>query len=412
MVYIIIHILKKNTMFSRIFKKKIYADYATLTPIDGRVLKVMVSIYKDFDKNPGALYSGAVLAKKKLEEVRKKVAETLSNTSSNSVHADEIVFTSGGTESNNMAIQGVIDAWYTTHKEIPCIVTSTIEHPAVKKVIDNLVNKKLVTVSYIPVLPSGVIDFVYLRNVFETENNIVLVSIMLVNNEIGVIQSLSEIAKIIRYHKKKNNSIYPYFHTDGCQAPCYIDMHIDKMGVDLLSLDGGKIYGPRGVGCLYIKRGVKIQGVMYGGGQEFGLRPGTENLPAICGFEQALYMAYAQRKDEVLRLGEMQQYVYKNLPAGVFVNGTTLPGERVVNNINICKKGKDAEFVVFQMDTLGVEVSAVTACQNVQEESRSYVVDALGQDCGASSLRISFGRHTTWSEVRKVVKLIQKIYTI
>jgi cysteine desulfurase len=415
MVYIIIHILKKNTMFSRIFHhlrllkrapKKIYADYATLTPISDSVLAIMSRAYVTYNKNPGALYASAVFAKKRLEQARKEVAQVLSEKSLHSVHADEIYFTSGGTESNNIAIYGVVDAWYEENDTIPHIIISNIEHPAVRKIVDDLVKKKRVTATNVPVTEEGIMDMSLLKKSFEECTNLILVSVMLVNNEIGTIQPIQDIARMVRQYRKKNQSVYPYMHTDACQAPCYLDMPVDKLGVDMLSLDGGKIYGPRGVGCIYIKRGVSIDSPYKGGGQENGIRPGTENLPAIVGFAVALADAYTLRKSEVYRIGEMQRYIMQHLPVGVFINGSQKTEEKIVNNINICFPSKDSEFVVFQMDVAGVEVSAVTACQNSQVESRSSVVDALGKDCGGSSIRISLGRYTTWREVKKIVAVL------
>lgn len=408
-------------MFSRIFypfrpskrpSKKIYADYATLTPISDNVLSLMSNIYKNYDKNPGALYGSAVQAKKMLESSRKEVSMLLSGTSANSVHSDEIFFTGSGTESNNMAILGVVEAWYETNSVIPHIVTSVIEHPAVKKVVESLVKKGKVSASFVSVDAEGVVDLSELKKVFETEKNIILVSIMLVNNEIGTIQPLKDIARMVRGYRKNSESAYPYFHTDACQAPCYLDMPIDKLGVDLLTLDGGKIYGPRGIGCLYVKRGTKISSIYKGGGQEMELRAGTENLPSIAGFALALKNVFKKRESEVKRIAPMQEFIFSNLPEHVFVNGSLERDSRIVNNINICIPGIDSEFAVFQADVAGVEVSAVTACQNSQEESRSFVVDALGKDCGGSSLRISLGQGTTWKHVRKIVQVIQKVSTL
>ncbi len=408
-------------MFSRIFQqfrpfkrsaKKIYADYATLTPISDKVLGVYTRAYKEYSKNPSALYASAVMSKKRLDLARKEVARLLSDTSLHSVHADEVFFTSGGTESNNIAIQGVLEAWYREnpqHTEKPHIIVSTIEHPAVKKVVDSLVAARKITASYVSVNEKGIVDLVELKKVFEEQKYIILVSIMLVNNEIGTIQPISDVARMVRAYRKKYNSVYPYFHTDACQAPCYVDMPIDKMGVDILTLDGGKIYGPRGVGCIYVKRNTKIEPVYLGGSQESGLRPGTEHVPAVIGFSTALSDAYTMRGREVLRLSDMQTYIMSHIPSGAYINGSTDAKERIVNNINVCIPGSDSEFLVFQMDVAGVEVSAVTACQNTQEESRSTVVDALGKNCGGSSLRISLGRYTTWREVKKIVDVLASL---
>ena len=194
-------------MFSRIFhhfgflkkpSKKAYADYATLTPISGRVLNAISHAYKEYDKNPSALYGSAVYAKKKLEISRKEVATLLSGSSLHSVHADEVYFTSGGTESNNIAIYGIVDAWYEKHTDIPHVIISNIEHPAVKKIVDALVLKKRITASYIPVTEEGIIHMGELKKAFEEHMYVILVSIMLVNNEIGTIQPISDVARLVR----------------------------------------------------------------------------------------------------------------------------------------------------------------------------------------------------------------------
>lgn len=405
-------------MFSSLFRrfqhpkraqKRIYADYATLTPIHGNVLSLMSTIYKKYSQNPSALYGSAVVAKKLLETARKDVARLLSGSSLHSVHADEIVFTSGGTESNTIAILGTLESWYEKNTEVPTMVISQIEHPAVKKAVENLARTKIINAFYISVDEEGIINIAELKKVFAEQKNIILVSVMLVNNEIGTIQPLKEIAKVIRNYRKEHSSVYPYFHTDACQAPCYVDMPIDKFGVDLLTLDGGKMYGPRGIGCLYIKRGIHLKSPIVGGGQENGIRPGTENLPSIVGFADAFNYVLSIKEKEVKRLGAMQEFIFKNLPEYIFVNGSMETEKRIVNNINICIPGSDSEFLVFKMDVAGVEVSAVTACQNSAEESRSSVVDALGKNCGGSSLRISLGKGTTWGEVKKIVKVIQEV---
>ncbi len=401
-------------MFSRFWRAsptKKYFDYASITPLDYRVVKAVQKVEKRHWQNPSALYDSGVRAGKLLASAREGVARVLSGTSIHSAHADEIVFTSGGTESDNVAIQGVVKAWKKdnpTVSELPHIVISAIEHPAVKKTVEDLEHSGLITVSYISVDEQGLICEKELKEVFQKEKNIILVSVMLVNNEIGTIQPIAHVASLIRKYRKDHGSVYPYLHTDACQAPCYLDMQIDKLGVDLLSLDGGKIYGPRGVGCLYIKRGVRIEKISQGGAQESDIRPGTENLPAIVGFAKALEICTKEKEKENIRLRKLQEYIINNLPEGVTVNGSVDVEKRISNNINICIPDKDSEFVLFQLDVQGFEVSTGTTCQNKQEESRSYVVDALGHNCGASSLRISFGRFTKFGEVKSLIKVLKK----
>ncbi|MEN9604326.1 MAG: hypothetical protein RJB39_11 [Candidatus Parcubacteria bacterium] len=394
-------------MFSRIFGQKIYLDYAAITPVDLRVVKIMNKILKSHWHNPSSLYDAGVQASKYLEKSRKDVSAILSGVSANSVHSDEIIFTGGGTESNNMAIQGVLKAWKGVG--LPHIVTTAIEHPSVKKLVENLIKESKITASFVGVDADGLVDLKELKEILQTHKNIALVSVMLVNNELGTIQPISEIASLIRKYRKEQGGVYPIFHTDACQAPNYIDMQIDKMGVDLLTLDGGKIYGPRGTGCLYIKRNTPIHKIFFGGAQESDLRPGTENLPGIVGFAAALRLVHADKEKENNRLRSFQEYIKKNLPESVSINGTMDPDKRISNNVNICLPGLDAEFLLFKFDVAGIELSTGTTCQNKQEDSRSYVVDALGNECGGSSLRISMGRGTTKRHVETFIKVLGKI---
>lgn len=397
-------------MFSRIFGQKIYLDYAAITPVDLKVVKIMNKISKQNWHNPSALYGHGVEANKILEKARKDVAGVLCGSSAHSVHPDEIIFTGGGTESNNIAIQGVLKNWWRTHKDIvPHVVTSVIEHPAVKKVVEALVKEEKVTASFVGVTADGAVDLNEIKEVLQTQKNIALVSIMMVNNELGTIQPIQDIASLIRKYRKEHGEMYPVFHTDACQAPNYLDMQIDKMGVDLLTLDGGKIYGPRATGCLYIKRNTLIDKVFFGGAQEADVRPGTENLPGIVGFSYAFLKVHEDKEKESNRLRILQEYIKNNLPENVSINGSMKVEERISNNINICLPGIDSEFALFKFDVAGIELSTGTTCQNKSEDSRSYVVDALGKDCGTSSLRISMGLYTKKSHIEKFLKVLGKI---
>lgn len=388
-------------MFSR-FKK--YFDYASITPVNRRVLRVMNRVIKSHFHNPGALYAHGVKALKIMDISRKNIAKNLN------CHKDEIIFTSGGTESNNIAIQGVIDKWYEDHDYdytvLPHIVITEIEHPAVRNIVENLYKKKRITFSKIKVDNQGLIDIKDLKEILINNKNIILISVILVNNEIGIIQNLKEINSVIRKQKQNN---YPLVHIDACQAVNYLDINLDKMNIDLLSVDAGKFYGPRSSGVLYIKRNTKINPITFGGDQEFGFRPGTENLASIVGLDKALEIAVKDREKENKRLAKMQKYIFDEVSKidNVFINGSI--ENRVVNNINLCFKDKDAEFLLFKLDKLGYEVSTGTTCQNKKEDSRSISVDALGSDCGGSSLRISLGKYTTWGEVRGLVKALNKV---
>jgi cysteine desulfurase len=393
--------------------KKKYFDYASQTPTDVQVLKVVNDLSKKLFYNPGSLYSNGVFAGKILKDSRKKIARILSGTSLNSVHENEIIFTSGGTESNNIAIQGVVDKWYESkdynYFEKPHIIISEIEHPAIYNVIEHLKKQNKITFSKIKINNDGLIDLQELKNELAENKNTILVSVILVNNEIGSIQPIRDIASFIR--KAKGDNVYPLLHTDACQAINYLDISIDKMGCDLITYDASKFYGPKGVGILYIKRNTLINPIYFGGDQEFGVRPGTENLPAVVGMVKALEMVAQEKQKEIKRLYKLQQYILSKVGKikNISINGSTDKEKRIVNNINICFTGKDSEFLLFKLDKLGFEVSTGTTCQNKKEDSKSVSVLALGGDCAGSSLRISLGRFTTKWQVRGLVRAIKRV---
>lgn len=397
-------------MFSTFNK---YFDYTSQTPVDGRVLRMVDQVSKKIFHNPGALYSDGVKANKMLKNARVKIAEILSNVSKNSVHANEVVFTSGGTESNNITIQGVVQKWYEEHNydytNIPHVIISEIEHPSVNNIVENLKKQKKITFSKIKINQDGLIDLQELKTQLTTQQNIILVSVMLVNNEIGTIQPIRDIASIVR--KSRGLGKYPLLHTDACQSINYIDISVDKIGADLISYDASKFYGPKGIGILYIKRNTLISPVYFGGDQEYGMRPGTENLPAILGMVKALEILSLNKTKEIERLYKMQQYFFKKVMKikNVSINGSKEREKRIVNNVNVCFKDKDSEFLLFKLDKFGFQVSTGTTCQNKKEDSKSVSVDALGGGCASSSLRISFGRFTTMRDVRGLVKVLIKI---
>ncbi len=393
--------------------KKKYFDYASQTPVDVRVLDVLKKTSNIFFHNPGSLYSSGVIAEKKLKESKIKIASILSNVSKNSVHVDEIVFTSGGTESNNIAIQGVVDKWYEIHNydytEKPHIIISAFEHPSVNNVVENLYKKGKTTFSKIKINKEGIVDLLELKDQLNKHKNTILVSIMLVNNEIGAIQPIRDIASIIRKNRVKD--MYPLFHSDACQAINYLDISIEKLGVDLMTYDASKFYGPKGIGFLYIKRKTPINPIYFGGDQEFAMRPGTENLPAILGMVKAFEIVNINKTKEIERIYKMQQYIFKKVlkMKNVLINGSIDREKRIVNNINICFPGQDSEFLLFKLDKLGYEVSTGTTCQNKKEDSKSVSVEALENNCESSSLRISLGRYTDMKDVKGLIRALKKI---
>ncbi len=374
--------------------KRIYLDHAAGTSISADVLRKVVSASKNDFGNPSGLHQESVASKKILKESRVKTASFLS------AHQDEIIFTSGGTESNNIAILGILEFLLKeTGGNLKNFhaVTSVIEHASVIEVFRSL-EKRGLRVTYLDVSENGLIDIMELKKSLRGETAIV--SIMYANNEIGTIQPIREIAKTIRHfrkHKIKNklNDQYPIFHTDACQAALYLEMNVLRLGVDLLTLSGSKIYGPRETGVLFKRRGINLSSIFKGGNQEFGLRPGTENVLGALGVAEALEIAGKNNQKELKRVAALRDYflkkIIKNNPE-IVINGSL--SERLPNNINISFPGIDNEELVIRLDALGVACSTKSACKSDDAEV-SYVVRALGGNhYPESAVRFSLGQRT------------------
>lgn len=385
-------------------KVDIYLDTAAATPLDPRVRLALQPYFSKFFANPTSLHAPGVAARQAVETARAKVAKILS------VLPVEIIFTGGGTEANNLAIFGVAGI------ENGHIITSVIEHASILEPCRAL-ERAGAAVTYLPVRSDGLIEPTALAKTLRPET--ILVSIGYANNEIGVIQPIRELAKIIRRFKKAANfklkaDSYPYFHTDACQAARFLDCRGPTLGVDLLTLNSGKIYGPRGAGCLYVRRGLKLAPRQFGGGQEHGRRSGTENVPAIVGFAAALELCAKLREKETARLVKWRDYFTKKLLTlsggnssrqTIVLNGSA--SARLPNNINASFPGADGEFVVLSLDAAGVAASTGSAC-SATEKRESSVVAALGGDA-AGAVRFTLGRETTKADLDYVLKILPDI---
>ncbi len=392
--------------------KKIYLDYAGTTPVSSKVMKAISSPGKELFANPSAIHGSGVEARNIINESREKIAKLIH------AHSDEIIFTGSGTESDALAIVGLVSK-IRENKEsfIPHIVTTNIEHPAVLENCRFLEESGKAEVTYVPVDKNGIVNP---KNIKEAiKENSVLVSVMYANNEIGTIQPISEIAKEIRYYRKGKTSKFPLFHTDACQAINYLPMeNIEKLGVDLLSFNSSKIYGPKGIGVLYKKRGVDLSPLYRGGGQELGLRPGTENILLISGIAVALEETMGIREKESLRLIKIRDGVIKKLmdlqilPFKIILNGDSK--KRLPNNINISISNISSELLVLELDAQGIHVSEKSACHS-GDDNGSYVIKAIRKICGRKkdsvqgSLRISLGRQTTKKDMDIFMKAFVKI---
>lgn len=396
-------------------QKDVYLDYASATPIDARVLKVLTKTEKKYFSNASSIYKTGLETREIINKSRSKIAKRLN------AHSDEIIFTGSGTESDALAVMGTIN-FFKTHfpDKVPHVVTSVIEHPAVLENIKLLENKKIVEVSYIPVLQNGIIDLKILKE--SLRENTVLVSVMYANNEIGTIQPIEEIAKIIRKYKKEktcisfSNMTYPVFHSDACQAMNYLfTENMDKLGVDLMTFNSSKIYGPKGVGVLVKKRNIDIEMIYGGGGQEFGLRSGTESVSLIKSLSLALKITNKIKERENTRLIELRNYgigkileLSQKYPFNIRLNGDL--DKRLPNNINITIEDLTSELVIIELSALGIYVSEKSACKS-EDDNGSYVVKAINNEGNQAygSVRITLGRQTKKRDIDRLIAGISRI---
>ncbi|HEY5550119.1 MAG TPA: cysteine desulfurase family protein [Candidatus Saccharimonadales bacterium] len=365
--------------------RNIYLDYAAATPVDPLVFKAMEPYFSDKFHNPSATYLAAKQVRKALEQARADIAICLG------AKTAEIVFTAGATEANNLAIQGVM-------KQFPEgeVLVSAIEHESVLEPA-NLFNHRI-----IPVTKEGIIDLGKFEKMIGSKT--VLVSVGMVNNELGTVQPLREIAKIL-------NKSSILLHTDAAQAPSYFDIHVSRLGVDLMSINGGKIYGPKQSGVLYVKAGVKLMSLIVGGGQEFNLRSGTENVAGAVGLATALRLTQMRRKNEAARLKSLRALFIRELEKDLPKTIINAPNKNASPHIlSVTSPGCDNERLMIQLDEAGIQAATGSACAAANVEP-SHVLSAIGltDDEARATLRFSFGRQTTEADIHKVVKILNKL---
>ena len=358
--------------------------------------------------NPSATYKEGVFAKKALEGARREISDILK------CRFSEIIFVNGATESINLAIRGVIQTWKIKYPKLhPEIITNLLEHEAVLSTCRAL-EKDGVLVHYISPSKDGIVNPQKIKKLLN--KNTALVSIMYANNEIGTIQPIKEIGRIIKLFKLKTQNSklktnnYPLFHTDAVQATNYLNLDVNSLGVQLLTINSAKIYGPKGMAILYIKNRTPINSILSGGAQENDLRPGTENIPLIIGFALALTLAQQIKEKEGYRLEKLRDYFIREL---VGIPGITLNGSqecRIPNNINISIDGIDNEFFVLQLDAMGISASTRSAC-TTDAERGSLVILALGktEKEAKESIRLTLGRSTTKSDIDYSLSIIKTL---
>ncbi len=398
--------------------KQIYLDYAATTPLDPRVAKEVMRIAKKYPGNASSVHGVGRSAARILDRSRQIVADFFG------AQFNEIIFTSGATEANNLAIMGLVQAFEEKRPGVtPHIVTSVLEHSSVREVIGHLEKVGRVSVTRVEVDQSGCV-FVDAVAQAITEQTM-LVSIMYVNNEIGTLQPIRDIGKLIKkINEQKESDVLKrksagekisfgsfdkmYFHTDAVQAIQYCDVDVLRLHVDMLTASAHKCYGPKGVGVLYVREGTPLTQVLYGGGQEMSLRPGTYNLPAIAGCARGFKEVTKSREKEVERLTQLQSW----LSSGIEQRGGVLVGssqERVCHIMSYAFEGVDGEMLFLQLDQAGYAVSTGSACASGAIE-QSPVIQALGSVASHMGvIRISLGRDTSLRELRGFVTTLETL---
>jgi len=367
---------------------RIYLDHAATTPVDPRVLEAMQPFFSKKFGNASSLHSEGTEAAEALEKSRETVAGALG------AKPDEVVFTSGGSESDNLAIKGFA---YANRKKGNRIVTSAIEHPAVLNTCRYL-EKNGFRVTYVPVGRNGIVDLNALEKAVNEET--ILVSIMHANNEIGTIQPLGKISEIA---KRRGVAL----HTDAVQTFGKIETDADKLGADLLSLSGHKIYGPKGVGALFVRKGTVLEPLTHGGEHEKGLRAGTENVAGIAGLAEATRICAKEMNGEAARETRLRDRLLKGVleTPGSWLNGHRT--KRLPNNANFSFRHVEGESLVLYLDMKGIAASTGSACSSLKLEP-SHVLRAIGltPEEAHGSLRLTLGRATTAKDIETVLEII------
>ncbi len=372
-------------------KNYIYFDHAATTPVLPEVVEEINKCFLNYYGNASEPHYPGKKAKEILENARQTIAEIIGATSA------EIVFTSGGTESDNLALFGIAEAY---KKKGNHIITSVIEHPAVIMPLKYL-EKKGYKITYLPVDGNGFIDPDDLKK--SITDKTILVSIMHANNIVGTIQPIKEIGAIL----KEKNII---FHTDAVQTFCNIKTNVDELGVDLLSLSGHKIYGPKGVGAIYIRKGTRIMPHIFGGGQEHGRRSGTENIPSIAGLAKAAQINFQNLEDKIMKITKMRDYLIEEVLKRISdakLNGH--PSIRLPGNANFSFKYVEGEAMVLRLDSFGIAVSSGSACSSSSmKPSSTLVAMGISPQDAFGSLRVTIGFENTFDEINYFLECLEK----
>lgn len=372
--------------------RKVYLDHNATTPTHPEVVKAILPYYKEVFGNASSVHQFGQQARKAIDEAREKIANFIG------ASPKEIVFTSGGTEANNLALKGVV---YANERKGKHIITSSMEHHAVLNPCKYL-EKKGFKVTYLPVDKYGLVDPEEVRRAITKET--ILISIIHANNEVGTIEPITEIGKIAK-------EIGIYFHTDAAQTVGKIPVNVNELNIDLLSLSGHKIYGPKGIGVLYIRKGTRIQPLIQGGHHEKNRRAGTENVPAIVGLGKAIEIAKATMEKESMRLTNLRNKLCSGIGEKIdYVRLNGHPGKRLPNTLNMSFEFVEGESMILNLDLKGIAVSTGSACTSGSLEP-SHVLKAMRVDPAVAqgSIRFSLGKDNTEEDIDYVLEVLPEI---
>ncbi len=371
--------------------RRIYLDNSATTRVSDEVRRAMQPYCDEKYGNASSMYQRGRESAEAIEKAREQVAGAIG------ADTKEIIFTSGGTESDNIALLGAAHA-YREHGDH--IITSSIEHPAVMETVEHL-KLEGYNVTHVPVDKEGILNVDALNEAVTP--NTILISVMHVNNEIGTIQPIEEVGKIA-----KENDIA--FHSDAIQSFGKIDVNVDQMGVDLMALSGHKIHGPKGAGALFVRKGTKLKAIMYGGGQERGLRSGTENVPAIVGMGQASEMAARDMRSNAAHMVRLRDKLLDGITKEEYVRLNGSRTKRSPNNVNVSFHFIEGESLVLMLDAQGVETSTGSACSS-KDLQPSHVLRAMGMrpEQAHGSLRLTNSQYNTEEEIDYVLDVLPGI---
>lgn len=385
------------------YPASVYLDYAAATPLDTQVFHAMKPFLTREFGNPSAIYSIGQKAKKAVEKSRETIAHILHTT------PETIIFTGTGSEANNMAILGFARAHKKNGRHI---ITNAIEHKSVLLPLKQL-EKEGFKITYLTTDREGRVNIDELQKSLRKDT--ILISFMYANNEIGTITPIGDIGRMLLKRRKEHKTPYPYLHSDACQAAGALSLDVEKLHVDLMSIYASKIYGPKGVGVLYKRKQVDIEPIIWGGGQEFGLRAGTENVASIVGMAEALKFAQKNKEKENIRIAKLRNELWNQLNNAipdVQLNGPQLENNelRLPNNLNIYIKGIDSQTLLLYLDAYGIMCSTGSACDG-NSIAGSYVLNACGlsEEASRSSVRFTLGKQTTKKDIEYVMRYLPQL---